>query len=215
MVTRRSRSAVPPVLFGTLLFGIALCAWRSAACAPSGRSRELGRDSVAAWDRPQVLAALYLGQFVKQGVPNRITVKENPAGSGVPLFEVDFVTDWPTSPRTVLTYPEGYSYLAMCMMDGDMVLTAWSSASEGVVQVFHLVKGGAKLVLEKSGWATVEHWHDSLLITQSEADQGGKYRYTTSQIWRWGGQNYKLAATVPYARRLLALAKLEHEVRRK
>ncbi len=166
------------------------------------------------WDRPRTLACAYLGEFGAPGLPNRIIVKENPATSKRPPFEVDFMADWPTSPKIVLVYPEGYSFLGMDVLSPDMVATVWSAASEGVVQVFHLVKGGARLALENSGWATVEYWHNAVLISQSGKRHGGEYRHTTCQIWEWRGGRYKLVTTVPYPDRLEALSRLEQDSER-
>jgi len=163
------------------------------------------------WDRPQVLQCLYLGEPT-HGLPNRILVKENPVSWKAPIFELDFITDWPAAPRTLLVYPEGYSFIDAFMLDDDILISFWSAADTGVMQAFHLVKGGATMVFEKSRWGTVETWHSTILLDESAIGSDGNYHYTTTQIWQWTGKQYKLAGTVPYHKRLEALAKLSHEV---
>lgn len=163
------------------------------------------------WGRTTTLACIYLGEFTPKGAPNRIEVKENAPDSKGGMFEVDFIGGWPTSPKTLLVYPEGYSFIDASMAEDNMLMTSWSAADSGVFQVFHLVRGGATLVFEKSGWARIETWHSTVLVDHSAKGSEGKYHYTTTEFWQWNGKQYKLAATASYSQRLEALAKLDHE----
>jgi len=108
------------------------------------------------WNRTQTLACIYLGEPTEGGLPNRIEIKENAPDSKGGMFEVDFIGDWPASPKTLLVYPEGYSFISAFMVDNRILLTNWSAADTGVVHAFHLVTGGADLVFEKSSWGRIE-----------------------------------------------------------
>lgn len=216
MVTRRAPWLAPLLLTATLPLIANSVRGQPGKPSAGGQSRATRQEPDSPWDHAQILARIYLGEFMPAGFPNLVDVKWLPPSSPVRgICEIDFISDWPASPKTLLTYPEGYSFIGASTAGPDLLMTSWSAADSGVFQVFQLMKGGARLVLDKSGWAAIEYWHSTVLVSESAKGPNGEYHYTTTGLWQWNGKQYNLAATVPYSRRLEALARLEHEAKKK
>jgi hypothetical protein len=124
--------------------------------------------------------------------------------------EVDFVADWPRSPKTVQTFGEGWGFLGMFFDTAGNVVTEWGAADRAVVEVFHVANGRAAMVFSHGARAGFEYWRDAILVNNAALGKDGVYHSTTTDIWRWNGTAYKLIATVPYKTRLEALARLMH-----
>jgi hypothetical protein len=146
----------------------------------------------------------------EEGVPDRVEVREN-RGSAGPRYSLYFIVGWPDWPKTAAKYP-GYSPVPPdIFFSGANLIAEWVAGDRPVIQVFHIVKGGAKLVFERGARAGFEYWGDTILQNDAAIGADGNYHATTTKLWRWDGERYKLLATVPYGRRLFELGVLEQQ----
>lgn len=144
------------------------------------------------------------------GIPNRVEVRKNDGSTGPP-YSVYFIADWPDSPKTVAEF-KGLSPSPPDMFfAGPNLILEWVAGDRPVMQAFQPVKGGAKLVFERGARAGFEYWGNMILQNNAAIGRDGNYHPTTTAVWQWNGNQYKLLTTVPYAGRLNALAGLEGE----
>lgn len=200
-----------------IVLAVALLALGSAGCARAGENpqhsgtRRVRRNGLDVALR--IVACQPLDSQVA-GEPDRVVVKQKFTGTA-PVFgaQVDFVAGWPDSPKTVQVFRVQYLFNDMFFQPGGVLITEWMAGDRPVVEAFHLRKGGAKLVFSRGSRAAPEYWDNSILINNAALAADGNYRNTTTEIWHWDGERYRLVATVPYSDRLKALAKLEHHPR--
>jgi hypothetical protein len=163
--------------------------------------------------RPRIIACLSLGDPPREGVPDKVVVLENPIPSKEPLFEIRFIENWRTSPRVVFVYSESVTFNDFFLEGSDLLVTEWVGGDRPIAEVFHLVEGGAKLVFNEGARGGFEYWHEVILQNDAALGADGNYHATTTKLWGWDGERYKLLATVPYGQRLRELARLEAESR--
>jgi len=114
----------------------------------------------------------------------------------------------------VFVHPESITFSDIFWVTKDVVASEWVGGDRPVVEVFHLVENGARMVFNEGARAGFEFWHTTILLNDAAMGTDGNYQATTTQIWKWDGNQYKLVTTVPYNRRIEALAKLSDEVDR-
>jgi hypothetical protein len=136
-------------------------------------------------------------------------VNRGPVGGG----EIDFIAGWPNSPRTLQVFRiPAYLFGDMFWEPRRNLVTEWVAGVRPVVDVFHVANGRAALVFSHGSNGGFEYWDDAIVRNNAALGPDGRYHYTTSDIWRWNGTEYKLIATLPYRQRVEALAKLPHGV---
>jgi hypothetical protein len=146
----------------------------------------------------------------EEGMPDRIEVRENSKSAG-PAYTVYFVAGWPASPTVLTEYPGFSPSPPQILFAGSNLILEWVAGDRPVIQAFRLVKGGAKLVFNEGARGGFEYWHEVILQNDAALGADGNYHATTTKLWGWDGERYKLLATVPYGQRLRELARLEAE----
>lgn len=144
--------------------------------------------------------------------PNRVEVRQNANSTG-PSYTVYFIGGWPNTPKTLYRYFEYWAGLVDMFFAGgrNNLVIEWEAGDRPVVQVFHLDANGARLVFSKGSRGGAEYWGGVILLDDAAIGSDGNYHFTATELWQWNGNQFKLVATVPYAQRLEALAKLEHK----
>jgi hypothetical protein len=145
------------------------------------------------------------------GATDQVELRKNPAPVG-PSYNVYFIGGWPDSPKTLSTYPEEWAGLLNLYWGGgeDNLVIEWVAGDRGVIQVFHLGKGGARLVLDEGPRGGFEVWHDAILLYDAALGVDSRYHCTATEIRRWDPKEavYRRWGKVPCGQTIDALKTL-------
>lgn len=199
---------------GALILALGLLTLGPAAGASTGQNpRHTGAHPSETTDpglTMRVVACQGLGPPGSKGI-NRVVVKQNFIGDGsVSGAQVDFIAGWPGSPKTVKVFTNAYGFNDM-FFEPDVLVTEWVAVDRPVVEAFHVGKGGVKLVFSKGARGGFDYWNNVIMPINAALGADGNYHPTTVDLWEWDGEEYRLLETVPYDKRLEALARVAHE----
>lgn len=175
------------------------------------------RVSAAVKPAGRVVACLTLGA---PDVPNEyFQVKDTEQHADVLAYtsRLSFVLTRPGSRKTIFVYKTYDSLVRLyAVRYSSRIATVWESGSSTWTRVFGVSAKGVHLLLERGTHLPPEFTLDGILINSGWVPVGDRCcTADKTEIWARTQGGYSLIATVPFGERYEALAKLEHEAKKK